>query len=86
MIPLITPVDVGKIGNISDILFRCSATRVGKKQKITSPKCAAIFGAAVNDFAGWNFDLTKFNCHLQVYLLGKSIQVRVPMKVAENAH
>ena len=40
-------------------------------------KCASIFGAAINDFAKWNFNLTDYNCHIMFYLLGKSAQINL---------
>jgi len=66
-----------QVGNVENILFRCSAARIGKAQKITSMKCASIFGAAINDFAKWNFNLTDYNCHIMFYLLGKSAQINL---------
>jgi len=62
-------------GDPSEIRYRATGRRIGKKQKIASDKCASIFGAAVNDFSEWPFDLTDHNLHLHVHMMGDSIQI-----------
>ena len=61
------------------LLFRCSVNRVGKDQKMASDECARIFGGFINDVAGWDFNLTDYNCEIKGYMMGNTFQVNMAL-------
>ena len=46
---------------------------------MASDECARIFGGFINDVAGWNFNLTDYNCEIKGYMMGNTFQVNMAL-------
>ena len=67
----------------SALSFRATCYRTGKHHCFQSPAAAAHFGGAVQDYFGWNVDLTNYD--IEVVLCIESSDIRVGISLTNQS-
>ena len=72
--------------NDDDLSFRVTATRVGKKQSITSPEAERCFGGVLNDVTNWKVDLSNYTMEVLLTLGIDSLMIAVKLTEVSLHH